>query len=123
MPNKRLDWEEKVVLYQMIGAVCRQDDDGYAVYNEGWDDARVGREMTRSVEGRVTVNVPVVAKIRVDKFGHFRRIPGGTQRIKIIDFRAVVERLHLVEERLDQLEAAATAPTTDAPVFSPRGVA
>ena len=124
MSNKRLDWEEKADLFRMIGEVCHQDPDGNAVYDEGWNDWRISREMTRSIEGRVRVSVPVVSKIRVEKFGHFRKVAGGASRIKIRDFTAVVERLHLIEERIEQLESVVTHPKEpDAPVFTPRGVA
>ena len=134
MSVQRLNWKEKAQLWQMISAVCHADAEGYSIFDRGWNDQRIATAMTEAIDDRLIVNVQVVRQMRHDEIGKYRKVRGGLKRVSTSDFsdmvrrldgldEALVERFRMVEERLDQLEAAATTPKTDAPVFTPRGVA
>lgn len=78
MPNKgqkinKLDRFDSYKLAKIMDPVCAKDKDGFAVYAEGWDDARCALELQAAVGHPISLYA--VAEFRRAIFGNFRRVP------------------------------------------------
>lgn len=79
-----IDAKQRFAVTLVLSAHCKAGNDGYAVYEDGWNDERVAKEAGLDPEK----NVKSVANMRVEAIGKLR----------------IVTRDDKVEERIRDLE-------------------
>lgn len=90
MTKSVMDYGAIVDAGALIRAHCRKDDSGFAVYEDGWSDERVHKEL-----GTATISNIV---------GLRRRLIGNTRRISTAPDAAQARRIELLEGRVAELE-------------------
>ena len=75
----RLTHQEAIRIYNAVLAPhCKSDADGYAVYEQDWNDERLHAEAQRLLDRKLSQHS--LADLRRDSFGNFRRETRSTGR-------------------------------------------
>jgi hypothetical protein len=90
---RKVSSKQVIAIHSLMAQHCKTVD-GFAVYEEGWDDARIMREITaNNPEPDRPISDTSVTRLRVENFGRFKR-----QMIDDVNTT-------LLMARIDQLEA------------------
>jgi hypothetical protein len=89
---RKLNSKQVIAIHTLMAAHCKTVDN-FAVYEDGWDDARITREvLANNPEPGKEIGVSSIARLRVENFGRFKKQPDDVGTAAIM-------------ARIDQLEA------------------
>jgi hypothetical protein len=88
---RKVSSKQVIAIHTLMAQHCKTVD-GYAVYEEGWDDARILREISASnPEPDRAISNTSVSRLRVENFGRFKK------QLDDVGTAAIMARIDQVE--------------------------
>jgi hypothetical protein len=89
MANTKLTSRQVIAIHALMAQHCKKGDDGFANYDEGWDDNRIMKDVVNPELDR-SIPITSVARLRMENFGRIRKIdPMADGRVAALEKRLV----------------------------------
>lgn len=108
MKKSTMTHVQTIALHALMSQHCQKGDDGYARYEEGWDDDRILAEINKTNPTDRPYSKPSVTNLRLAMFGKVRVPPVAGVADQLAKLQAEVASM---QERLTALEQWAGART------------